>query len=141
MLLETVDCSSCGIAGGDGPADAVARKLAFQTDLVEADYVGFSAETVDEVLATIAASIGDIKAVADGVTEMDTVAETMRSYLEGVACSEFKIVLFDGGVEDAEDNGYTAFMVPADFDTTVELAAAGLQAATVGGQPSAGMRI
>ena len=57
----------------------------------------------------------------------------MRGYLAAVNCATYKIIVFDAGADDAEENGYCAIMMPSSFDCRPHLDANGLEEAVIEG--------
>ena len=106
---------------------------------IEAQYVGFDAKRLPSVLRAI---IRDLRKDHPGIGRVripstfggspgdfgarPKALEAMRSFLAGVACDDYKIIAFDGGVDDAEANGYCAIMMATIFDCRAHLDANGL---------------
>ena len=59
------------------------------------------------------------------------VLEEMRAFLAAIACEDYKIIVFDGGEDDAEANGYCAIMMASGFDCRTHLDANGLREAAI----------
>ena len=155
MKVEIIRCASCLAQSQDGKAFAVAAatltgvsgiEAAMLTGVSEAEaqYVGFNAKRLPSVLRAI---IRDLRKDHPGIRRIHIppilsgspwdfgarpkVLETMRTSLAGVACDDYKIIAFDGGVDDAEANGYCAVMMASSFDCRAHLDANGLHEAVI----------
>ena len=111
---------------------------------VEAQYVGFDAKRLPSVLR---AMIRDVRKDHPGIGRVRVpsslggspwdfgarpkVLEEMRTFLGGITCDDYKIIAFDGGVDDAEANGYIAIMMASSFDCRQRLDANGLHEAVI----------
>ena len=146
MKVEIIRCARCPAQSRDGKAFAVAVAAAMLTGVteVEAQYVGFDAKRLPSVLRAI---IRDLRKDHPGIGRVripstlvgspwdfgarPKVLEEMRTFLAGVASDDYKIIAFDGGVDDAEANGYIAIMMTSSFDCRAHLDAHGLHEVVV----------
>ena len=143
MRVEIIRCARCPAQSRDGKAFAVAAAMLTGLSEVEAPYVGFDAKRLPSVLRAI---IRDLRKDHPGIGRVRVPSslggslwdsarpkalEAMRSFLAGVACYDYKIIAFDGGVDDVEANGYCAIMMPTSFDCRAHLDANGLHAAVM----------
>ena len=143
MKVEIIRCARCAAQSQDGTAFAVATAMLGVSE-VEAQYVGFDAKRLPSVLRAI---IRDLRKDYPGIGRVrvssalggspwdygarPNVLEKMRTFLAGVARDDCKIVAFDGGIDDADANGYCAIMIASSFDCRAHLAANGLHEAFI----------
>jgi hypothetical protein len=144
MKVEIIRCARCPAQSQDGKAFAVAAAMLTGLSEVEAQYMGFDAKRLPSVLRAIIRDlrkdhpgIGPIRVPSSlGGSPGDFLAtqrvlEEMRTFLAGVACDDYKVIAFDGGIDDAEANGYCAIMMASGFDCRAHLDANGLHEAVV----------
>ena len=144
MKVEIIRCARLPCSESDGKAFAVAAAMLTGVSEVEAQYVGFDAKRLPSVLR---AMIRDVRKDHPGIGRVRVpsslggspwdfgarpkVLEEMRTFLGGITCDDYKIIAFDGGVDDVEANGYCAIMMPTSFDCRAHLDANGLHAAVM----------
>ena len=144
VKVEIIRCARCPGQSQDGKAFAVAAAMLTGVTEVEAQYVGFDAKRLPSVLRAIIRDlrkdhpdIGRVRILSTlGGSPWDfgarpRVLEAMRTSLAWVACDDYKIIAFDGGVDDAEANGYIAIMMASSFDCRAHLDANGLHEAVI----------
>ena len=143
LTVGTARHSRVAAAMLTGFSEVAAAMLTGVTE-VEAQYVGFDAKRLPSVLRAI---IRDLRKDHPGIGRVripstfggspgdfgarPKALEAMRSFLAGVACDDYKIIAFDGGVDDAEANGYIAIMMASSFDCRAHLDANGLHEAVI----------
>ena len=134
MKVEIIRCEDCDADAEDGKGYAVAKAMLTDISQIEAQYVGFNMDLLEEVLDTIIASlrpeIGSV-GVPLMLDEGAPVPVAMRGYLAAVNCATYKIIVFDVGEDDAEENGYCAIMMPSSFDCRPHLDANRLEEAVI----------
>jgi hypothetical protein len=121
MKVEIIRCANCRAQDADGKAYAVAAAMLTGIPEVESQYVGFDAKRLPSVLRAI---IRDLRKDHPGIGRVripptlgdspwdfsatGRVLDQMKTFLAGVECDDYKIIAFDGGIDDAEGNGYCA---------------------------------
>ena len=89
-------------------------------------------EVLDSIIEFLRPEIGSV-GVPLMLDESASVPVAMRGYLAAVNCASYKIIVFDAGECDAEENGYCAIMMPSSFDCRPHLDANGLEEAVIEG--------